>query len=56
MHETLLSVMWQPGWEGSLGENGNVYMYMTESLTVPETVPVLLTGYTSIQNKNLKNK
>ena len=23
---TLLNVMWQPGWEGSLGEN--VYMYM----------------------------
>ena len=22
---TLLSIMWQPGWEGSLGENG--YMY-----------------------------
>ena len=25
-HGTLLSVMWQPGWEGSLGENG--YMYI----------------------------
>ena len=25
---TLLNVMWQPGWEGSLGENGNMYMYM----------------------------
>ena len=23
---TLLSVMWQPGWEGSLGENGYVHM------------------------------
>ena len=23
---TLLNVMWQPGWEGSLGENG--YMYI----------------------------
>jgi len=23
---TLLNVMWQPGWEGSLGEN--VYMYV----------------------------
>ena len=27
-HETLFIVMWQPGWEGSLGENG--YMYMNE--------------------------
>ena len=24
---TLLSVIWQPGWEGSLGENGYMYMY-----------------------------
>ena len=24
---TLLSVLWQPGWEGSLGENGYMYMY-----------------------------
>ena len=23
----LLSVTWQPGWEGSLGENGYMYMY-----------------------------
>ena len=25
-HGILLNVMWQPGWEGSLGENG--YMYI----------------------------
>ena len=25
--ETLLSVMWQPGWERSLGENGHMYMF-----------------------------
>ena len=31
-HGTLLSVTWQPGWEGSLGENGYLYMYMAESL------------------------
>ena len=24
---TLLNVMWQPGWEGSLGENGYMCMY-----------------------------
>ena len=24
---TLLNVMWQPGWEGSFGENGYLYMY-----------------------------
>ena len=29
---TLFNVMWQAGWEGSLGENGYVYIYMAESL------------------------
>ena len=24
---TLLIVMWQPGWEGSLGENAYMYVY-----------------------------
>ena len=24
---TLVIVVWQPGWEGSLGENGHMYMY-----------------------------
>ena len=24
---TLLNIMCQPGWEGSLGENGYMYMY-----------------------------
>ena len=27
MHGTLLIVMWQPGWEGSLEESGYMYMY-----------------------------
>ena len=49
---TLLNVMWQPGWEGCLGENG--YMYMDESLCCPsETVTTLLDGHTPIQNKSL---
>ena len=25
---TLLNVMWQPGWEGSLGENGYMYTHV----------------------------
>ena len=25
---TVLNVMWQPGWEGRLGENGYIYIYM----------------------------
>ena len=32
LHRTLLNFMWQPGWEGSLEENGYMYMCMTESL------------------------
>ena len=24
---TLINVMWQPVWEGNLGENGYVYIY-----------------------------
>ena len=27
IQRTLLNVMWQPGWEGSLGKNGYLYMY-----------------------------
>ena len=48
---TLLSVMWQPGWEE------NVYMCMSESLQSPhETVITLLIGYTTIQTKKFKIK
>ena len=56
-HGILLSAMWQPGWEGSLGENGHVYMYMAESLHYsPETTATLLISYTPIQIKSLKNE
>ena len=42
--------MWQPGWEGSLGENGCMFM-MAESLYCPpETITTLLIGYTPVQN------
>ena len=51
----LLSVMWWPGWEGSLGENGDIYIYthmyiyMAESLFCPlETITTLLIGYSPI--------
>ena len=26
-HGTLFNVMWRPGWEGSLGKNGCMYVY-----------------------------
>ena len=47
-HGTLPNVMWQPGCEQGLGENGYIYM-MTESLQrSPETITMLLIGYTPI--------
>ena len=27
LHGILISVIWPPGWEGSLGENGYMYLY-----------------------------
>ena len=46
--------MWQLGWEESLRENGYVCIYMAESLRYsPETITTLVTGYTSVQNKNM---
>ena len=49
-HGTLLNVMWQPGWEQSLGENG--YICLPESLPCSlETITTLLIIYTPIQNE-----
>ena len=49
--------MWQPGWEGMLGENGYMYIYMAESLCCePEIITTLLTSYAPIQNKKYKKK
>ena len=52
---TLLNVIWQPGWEGSLGENG--YMHMYESLCCsPDTVTTSFMRYNPLQTKKLKKK
>ena len=49
--------MWQPGWEGGLGMNGCLCMYMAESLPCsPETIPALLIGYNPMQNKKFFKK
>ena len=65
-HGTLLNVMWQHGWDGSLVENGYMYIYgvwgrmvtcicMAKSLHCsPETITTLLISYTPMQNKKLK--
>ena len=47
--------MWQPGVEGSLGENGYLYMYdWVSSVHLKLLKCCLLNGYNSIQNKRLK--
>ena len=50
-HRELCSV-WQPGWEGSLGETGYTCTYMAESICYSsETITTLLTGYPPRQNE-----
>ena len=41
----LLNVMWQPGWEGSLGQNGYMYICVAESLGCSPKTITLLIGY-----------
>ena len=51
--ETLLNVIWQPGWKGSLGEN----RCMEELLPCsPETIKTLLISHIPTQNKKIKNE
>ena len=48
----LLNIIWQPGWEGSLRENGYIYVCVAESLCCPpETMTILLISYTAKQNE-----
>ena len=55
----LLNVMWQAGWVGSLrgvgGGGMDTWICMAESLHCPpETITMLLIGYTPIQKRKLK--
>ena len=46
---TLLSVKWQPGWEGNVREHGYMHMYGRVPPLCPlETITTLLIGYTLI--------
>ena len=44
-HKTLLNVMCHPGWEGSLGENGYMYIIIESLHCSLETTTTLLIGY-----------
>ena len=49
--------MWQPGWEGSLGEKGCPYQYMAKFLgRLSESITALLISHTPIQNKKFNEK
>ena len=47
--------MWQPGWEGSLGENRYI-ICMAESLCCSPVIITFLLGCTLIQNNFLKKR
>ena len=44
----LLNVTWQPRWQGSLGENGYIYMYGCVPSCSCQTITILLISYTLI--------
>ena len=47
--------MWQPGWEGSLGESGYVYVWLSP-FSLLESITTLLIIYTPIQNKQFSQE
>ena len=51
LHWTMFSVIWQPGWEGSLGENGCVYVLLSPfAVCLKLFQHRLLISYASEQN------
>ena len=47
---TLLNVMWQPGWEGNLGENATCICVSESLCRSPEAFTTLLIGYVCVQS------
>ena len=46
--------MWQPGWEGNLGENGYIYMYGQVPLLFTWNYHNIVNDYTPLQKKKKK--
>ena len=44
----LFNVMWQPGWEGRVGENGYMYIMAESFCCLLETIITLLIGYSPV--------
>ena len=55
-HGTLLSVTWQPGWEGSLWENGYMYRHGSVPSLFTLNYHSIVNWLSPIQNKKLKKK
>ena len=53
-HETVLSVMCQPGWERFWGRTDTCKCMVESPRCSPETTTLLLIDYIPIQNKSLK--
>ena len=53
---TLLNIMWQPGWERSLGEKDTCICMAEYLCCAPETTTTVLIIYTPIQNQKLKKE
>ena len=56
MPRELLNVMWQSGWEGSLGEKEYMYIYGWSLCCPPETITTLLIGTLQYKIKFLKRQ
>ena len=50
---TLLSVMWQPGWEGNLGENGYMYVCVADAKSLHSCVRLCATPWTAAHQASL---
>ena len=55
-HGTLLNVMWQAGWERSVGENGYKYMHGWVPFLSTGNYHNIVISYIPIQSKKLKKK
>ena len=56
---TLLNVTWQPGWEGRMGENGYIYIWLSPfavHLKLSQQCELAILQYTIKSFKNLKKK
>ena len=54
-HGTLLSLVWQPGGEGRLGENGYMYMLAESLCCLLETITTYFVNCLSVQFSSVQS-